>query len=51
MLFDKVFIVINYNIFIKRGIEIWKNSMFCKFKKKKYYKVFKKKYVYFFLKI
>lgn len=34
MLFDKVFIVINYNTLIKRGTETWKNSMFCKLKKK-----------------
>lgn len=48
MLFDKVFIVINYNIFIKRGIEIWKNSMFCKFKKKSIIKFLKKNMFIFF---
>lgn len=42
MLFDKVFIVINYNTLIKRGTETWKNSMFCKLKKKSIIKFFKK---------
>lgn len=42
MLFDKVFIVINYNTLIKRGTETWKNSMFCKLKKKSIIKFLKK---------